>query len=95
MLLGLLAYGWAAAGQFVYDDYHSVHDNPALKDLSELPRLLWDVDAFSALDNRMYRPVLLVSFSLTHALFGMSLLMATANPVGIAAIDLIRQQFEG
>ena len=72
LALGLLAYGWATAGQFVYDDYHSVCDNPALTDISQLPRLLWDVEAFSALDNRMYRPALLVSFSLTHALFGMS-----------------------
>ncbi len=69
-LAGLFAYLPALFGEFVYDDLHSVRDNTALRSLAELPRLLWDVDAFSSLDARMYRPVLLVSFALDHAMAG-------------------------
>lgn len=70
VLAGLLAYGTALAGTFVYDDLHSVRDNPALRDLRRIPEYFWNPATFSALDNRMYRPVLLVTFALDHALGG-------------------------
>ncbi len=65
--LAWLAYGAALAGDFVFDDIHSVAANPALHDLGNCSRLLLDPSAFSATDQRMYRPVLLVSFALNFA----------------------------
>ncbi len=65
--LALLAYGAAVAGDYVFDDVHSVFANEALRDLGELPRLLTDPSAFSGTGQRMYRPVLLVSFALNMA----------------------------
>jgi tetratricopeptide (TPR) repeat protein len=68
----VLAYGAAIAGVFVYDDHHSVRENEALSTLANIPRYFVDPDLFSALDNRMYRPVLLCTFALNHALSGTS-----------------------
>jgi len=63
-LLALCAYGAALAGDFVFDDIHSVSANPALQDLSNLGRFWTDPDTFSGTDARMYRPALLTSFAL-------------------------------
>lgn len=63
-LLAMLAYATALAGDFVFDDIHSIVGNPALHDLANLDRLLTDPSAFSGTGNRMYRPVLLVSLAL-------------------------------
>ncbi len=67
----LVAYGAACGGTFVYDDHHSVRDNAAIQDLANVPAYFADVDLFSALRNRMYRPVLLTTFALNHALGGL------------------------
>jgi hypothetical protein len=67
----LLAYGLACAGTFVYDDLHSVRDNPHLRSLANAPRFFVDPDMFSALPQRMYRPLLLLSFALNHAAAGL------------------------
>ncbi len=64
----VIAYGVALTGAFVYDDLHSVRDNEAIRSLANLPRFFHDLDAFSAIDNRMYRPVLLVSYAIDHAI---------------------------
>lgn len=64
----LFAYGVAMLGTFVYDDLHSVRDNEALRSLGNVPRFFWDLDAFSAIDNRMYRPILLVSYAIDWAI---------------------------
>jgi hypothetical protein len=65
-----VAYLSALWGTFLYDDLHSVRDNPAIRSLDEIPRLLTDPSAFSAFDARMWRPVLLLSFALNHAMGG-------------------------
>jgi tetratricopeptide (TPR) repeat protein len=59
----LLAYAAALCGTFVYDDVHTVRDNPAIRSLANLPRFFVDLDAFSAIDCRMYRPVVLASYA--------------------------------
>lgn len=63
---------WAPAlwGTFVYDDLHSVRDNPAITDLARVPDYFVDLDAFSSLKNRMYRPVLLTTYAVDHAVGG-------------------------
>lgn len=66
----VLAYGAALLGTFVYDDVHSVSGNPAIADLGNAARFFVDPDLFSATGNRMYRPVLMLSFALDHALGG-------------------------
>ncbi|MCA8941815.1 MAG: hypothetical protein KDB80_04580, partial [Planctomycetes bacterium] len=62
--VAVLAYGSALFGHMVYDDLHSVRDNPALRSLTSIPRFFWDVDAFSSIQVRMYRPILLLTFAI-------------------------------
>ncbi|MFO1052716.1 MAG: tetratricopeptide repeat protein [Planctomycetota bacterium] len=69
-LVALLAYATAVAGTFLYDDIHSVRDNQALESLAAIPRLLVDPSAFTSYDAKMWRPVLLVTFALNHAMGG-------------------------
>ncbi len=64
------AYGVALGGAFVYDDHHSVAENTALWSLANVPAFFTDVTLFSSLDNRMYRPVLLTTFAVDHAIAG-------------------------
>jgi tetratricopeptide (TPR) repeat protein len=64
----LLAYGTALAGEYVFDDVHSVSANPSLHDLGNLGRYWTDPSLFSGTGARMYRPVLLTSFALNWAL---------------------------
>ena len=71
-LCAVLAYGVVCLGAFVYDDHHSVADNTALRDLANLPRFFVDATMFSALENNMYRPVLLCSFAFNHLVSGLS-----------------------
>ncbi len=69
LLAAALAYGPALAGTFVFDDLHSVRDNPGIHPANGL-RFFWDASLFSSLEARMYRPVLLGTFAL-NASFGM------------------------
>ena len=55
--LAVLAYAPALAGVFVFDDIHSVSDNPALKDLGNLGRFWTDPSAFTRGAGTMYRPL--------------------------------------
>lgn len=84
-LLGavLLAYGLGLGGDFVYDDLHSVRDNLALRDLGNLPAFFYDVDLFSSLDCRLYRPVLLCSLALDAAISGMHPWMFKLSNLGV------------
>ncbi|MGE0143854.1 MAG: tetratricopeptide repeat protein [Planctomycetota bacterium] len=70
VVAAFVAYLTSLWGTFLYDDLHSVRDNPAIRSLDEIPRLLTDPAAFSAFDARMWRPVLLLSFALNHAMGG-------------------------
>lgn len=67
----VVGYGAMCAGTFVYDDHHSVADNQALRSLLNVPAYFVDVNLFSNLNNRMYRPVLLSTFALNHAIGGL------------------------
>jgi tetratricopeptide (TPR) repeat protein len=68
MALACLAYGTALAGEYVFDDWHSIAGNPALQQDVSWWRLLSDPSAFSIGTGRMYRPVLLLSFAANQAL---------------------------
>lgn len=67
-LAALLAYATALAGDFVFDDWHSVAGNPAVQDLGMLGRHWTDPAAFTAGSGHMYRPALLNSLALNWAL---------------------------
>ena len=71
VLAGVLAYALCVGGGFVYDDLHSVRDNSALTSLANVPRYFTDVGAFSSLDCRLYRPVLLTTYAVDAAVSGM------------------------
>lgn len=67
-LCAMLAYGTALAGDYVFDDVHSISANTALHDLGNLGRYWTDPSAFSAGLGRMYRPALLTSFAVNWAI---------------------------
>ena len=71
VISGILAYVACIWGDFVFDDRHSVSGNPALLSLANVPKFFVDVDMFSALQIRMYRPVLLTSYAMNTAIGGM------------------------
>ena len=90
-LAAVAAYATACLGGFLYDDVHSVRDNEALRSLANLPRLLTDPTAFSALDGAMWRPLLLVTFAVNHAMGDGAALPFKITDVllhGLAAIAL-------
>ncbi|MBI2505311.1 MAG: tetratricopeptide repeat protein [Candidatus Latescibacteria bacterium] len=56
---------------FHYDDRHAIVDNPHIRTLAELPAYFVDPTLFSAKpEYAMYRPLLLCSFALNHAISG-------------------------
>jgi tetratricopeptide (TPR) repeat protein len=97
LLIGLvvLVHGLADGGGFHYDDAHAVVDNPHIRTLSSIPRFFVDPALFSVDPERgMYRPVLLASYAVGHALHGNSaagylttnLAIHAANALLVAAI---------
>lgn len=64
----LCAYAAILLGTLVYDDLHTVRDNTAITTLANVPRFFVDVDMFSALECRMYRPVVLVTYAVDWAI---------------------------
>ena len=73
ILVGLpaLAYLNSLGNPFQYDDFHSIVDNPHIRQLGNIPRFFVDSTLFSVEPgNAMYRPLLLATFALNHALSG-------------------------
>ncbi len=64
----MCAYGVALAGDYVFDDVHSVSGNPTVQSLSNFAQFWTDPGAFSGAAARMYRPALLTSFALNIAI---------------------------
>ncbi|MEW6750773.1 MAG: tetratricopeptide repeat protein [Candidatus Latescibacterota bacterium] len=65
----VLLYANSLDGGFHYDDFHSLVDNPHVRRLANLPSFLVDPSLFSVdPDKAMYRPLLLASYALNHAL---------------------------
>lgn len=78
-LVGLLlvfavvaVYGVAVlGGGFHFDDGHNLRNNPAIRTLSNVGRFYTDTSTWSAEPgNVMYRPTLLVTYAVDHALWG-------------------------
>ncbi len=63
-----LVYANAFGNSFHFDDFHTVVDNPAIRSLANLPRILTDTTAFSVLPaNRTFRPIVTASLALDYA----------------------------
>lgn len=88
-LLALLAHGAALAGEFVFDDVHSVLGNPALAAPRDWWRLCSDPSAFSGGSARMFRPVLLLSFGCNMAISPVALSLKAGNVLIHACVAML------
>ncbi len=67
---------------FHFDDFHHIAENPSIQSLALIPSFFYDPGHFSSrADVGMYRPLLMTSHALTHAIFGL-------NPVGYHLFNL-------
>ncbi|MBI2504362.1 MAG: tetratricopeptide repeat protein [Candidatus Latescibacteria bacterium] len=73
-LIGVLVfvvYAGSLDNAFQYDDIHSIVENSHLRALGNIPAFFYQPEMFSADPrNAMYRPLVLVSYALNHALSG-------------------------
>jgi 4-amino-4-deoxy-L-arabinose transferase-like glycosyltransferase len=61
----------ALGGGFHYDDFHSIVNNPHIREWANTIRFFVDPDTFSGdSDKAMYRPILLLSYALNYTLGG-------------------------
>lgn len=59
------------SASFHFDDTHCIVGNPGVRDLANIPRYFIDAQLFSGEPgNVMYRPVMMVTFAIDHALWG-------------------------
>jgi len=66
-----ILYANSLGNSFHYDDTHSLVDNPSVRTLGNVARFFVDPGTFSAMpDARMYRPLVLVTYAVNHALGG-------------------------
>ena len=71
VLVPLVAYAGTLGNPFQYDDMHSIVDNPAVRSLGRIPSFFVDPGTFSGDPGiAMYRPLLVTSFALNHAVSG-------------------------
>ena len=64
----LLVYFPSFENSFQYDDFHSIVENPHVRDLGNIPAFFFRTEMFSVLPERaMLRPLLLVSYTLNYA----------------------------
>ncbi len=89
VVLALLAYGAALAGDYVFDDIHSVWGNPALHDPGNIASYWTDPAAFTRGNGRMYRPVLLTTFALNWAISPAAWCLKLGNLLVHAAVAVL------
>lgn len=79
----LVAHAGSLRNGFHYDDEHSLLENPHVRSLAELPRCLTDPGCFSGMpEARMYRPLVLATYTLNYAAGGYA-------PLGYRLVNLI------
>lgn len=65
------AYANALHGPFVFDDWHTLEQNPHLRSLANVPRFFVDPDTTTVLrENKDLRPLLVTTFALNWAISG-------------------------
>ena len=71
LLLPLLVYAGSLGHPFQYDDFHSIVNNDAIRSVGRIPTYFVDPGAFSGDPSiAMYRPLLLATYALNHAVSG-------------------------
>ena len=64
LLLVAVVYTGAIGNGFHFDDFHTVVNNPSIRDLARVPTFFQDAGAFSVNpESAMYRPLLLTTFA--------------------------------
>lgn len=64
-------YANSLGGSFHYDDFHSIVDNPGIRELAAVGDFFRDTTYFSVdREKQMYRPLLLVTFAVNYTLGG-------------------------
>ncbi|HEV7735048.1 MAG TPA: tetratricopeptide repeat protein [Candidatus Binatia bacterium] len=64
-------YANALHGPFVFDDWHTLEQNPHIRSLANAPRFFVDADTTSVLrENKDLRPLLLITFAANYAMSG-------------------------
>lgn len=85
-----LCYGSATGGTFHYDDFHSIVENRAVRDLGKAPGFFIDPGHFSSDPGKaMYRPVLLLTYALNHAMGEYEALWWLATNLGLHAVAVV------
>src|SRR5262249_33608935 len=68
----LAAYANSFDIPFVFDDWHTIEQNPAIRSLSNLPRFFYDPNSTTVLrENKDLRPLLVASLALNHRISGL------------------------
>ena len=68
-MLVFLVYSSGVSNPFHYDDLHSIRDNPHIRSVENIPHFFYRADFFSADPRgRMYRPLVLVSYTINYGL---------------------------
>lgn len=82
-LLAALVFAPALTGGFVHDDVPQIVENPLVRRLSAIPTL-WSTSVWAGAGSgsSFYRPVMMTSFALEHAVFG-------TDPRGFHAVELL------
>ena len=69
--LAILIYATAINNPFHFDDFHSIVENPHLRNLKNIPIFFVDTQTFSVEQGgKMFRPLLLTSFAINYAIHG-------------------------
>ena len=55
-------------GPLLYDDGHAIAENTSIRELANIPAFFLDPDLFSASNGRMYRPLVLTTLAIDHAI---------------------------
>ncbi|MHC4859825.1 MAG: hypothetical protein ACYTDY_07005 [Planctomycetota bacterium] len=88
--VAVMVYSASLPGAFQYDDLPTILRNPAVTDASNLPAYFTDPELFSGIPgNRMYRPVLLVTYLANHAVAGFSPLFWHLTNVLLHALNAV------
>src|SRR5690349_13033011 len=71
LLLALITYGNSLPNSFQFDDFDSIVENPAIRDLKRIPSFFTDTTTWTMSTQRDWRPVVLTSFALNYWIAGL------------------------
>jgi len=81
---GVAVYANAFDHAFQLDSLHTIRDNPAVRSLANVPAFFTDLDTASTLrSNSDYRPVLMTTYALNHAVAGYAMPVWHATQIAL------------